>query len=85
MRISAPTRPLSLFIAGMTCGWMVLAAGRYVVNQSAVPDRLVAPLMLADTSNDVDVIVTLGAGAIGECTPNMNGVRRVTQAVRLSE
>lgn len=83
MTVAAQSRQRAVFIVGMVFGWIAQAGGRYAINNSALPDRLVAPLMLTDTSADADAIVALGAGVIGECTPNMNGVRRVAQAVRL--
>lgn len=56
---------------------------RLVVNESHFPDRLVAPLLIADTTGRADAMVVMGAGVIGDCVPNLNGVRRVLLALRL--
>ena len=56
---------------------------RLAINKSTIPDRLVAPLLLDDSSAAADAIVVLGAGVTGPCTPNLNGVRRILLAARL--
>lgn len=56
---------------------------RWIVIESSFPDLLVAPLMLADTHGTADAIVILGAGVVGDCAPNLNGLRRVLLGVRL--
>jgi uncharacterized SAM-binding protein YcdF (DUF218 family) len=43
----------------------------------------VSPLLIADSSGKADAIVVLGAGVVGECGVNQNGVRRVLLAARL--
>lgn len=56
---------------------------RQVVNDTTLADRLVAPLVLPDTSGQADVIVVPAAGVTGLCTPNRNSLQRVLLAVRL--
>lgn len=56
---------------------------RQVVNDTTLADRLVAPLILPDTSGQADVIVVPAAGVTGFCTPNRNSLQRVLLAVRL--
>src|SRR5688572_21423285 len=55
----------------------------YVVNHSAFPDRLVAPLLRPDTAGRGDVIVAPAAGVTAACTANLNSVRRVLLAAKL--
>jgi uncharacterized SAM-binding protein YcdF (DUF218 family)/lysophospholipase L1-like esterase len=71
------------FLAGFLCGLLAVISARLVVNETGFADRLVAPLVLPDTSGPADAIVVLGAGLVGECEPNTNAVRRVLLASRL--
>jgi uncharacterized SAM-binding protein YcdF (DUF218 family)/lysophospholipase L1-like esterase len=54
-----------------------------VVNRTSFPDRLVGPLLRSDTSGHADAIVVLGAGIVGQCGVNNNGLRRSVLAARL--
>lgn len=72
----------SRFAAGLFAGLLLVYGGRVLVNETTFADRLVAPLLRPDTAGPADVIVVPGAGVIGECIPNDNGLRRVLHAVR---
>lgn len=72
-----------LFFIGAVAGVMTIVVGRAVIRESAFPDRLVAPLLTADTAGPAQAIVVLGAGVVGDCVPNLNGVRRVLHGARL--
>jgi len=67
----------------MLCGFFLVLAVRFVINETTIPDRVLSPFLVDDTSADADAIVVLGAGVVGECSPNLNGVRRVLLAARL--
>ena len=71
------------FLAGLLCGVLLVFAGRWVVNRTSFPDRLVGPLLRSDTGGHADAIVVLGAGVVGECGVNNNGLRRSVLAARL--
>lgn len=71
------------FLAGVVTTLLVLYAGRMAINKGEFPDRLVAPLLVPDTNGRADAIVVMGAGVVGPCTPNLNGMRRVLLAARL--
>ena len=60
---------------------MLLA--RLAINESTIPDRFLAPMLLDDSSAPADAIVVLGAGVIGDCVPNLNGMRRVLLGAKL--
>jgi len=60
---------------------LVVATG-WLINRTPVADWIVAPLLVADATGPVDVIVVLGAGVIADCVPNQHGMRRVLLAVR---
>lgn len=64
-------------------GIVSVLAFRQVVNDTTLADRLVAPLVLPDTSGPADVIVVPAAGVTGLCTPNRNSLQRALLAVRL--
>jgi uncharacterized SAM-binding protein YcdF (DUF218 family) len=55
-----------------------------LVNETAIADRIVAPLLVADTGGAAEVIVVLGAGVTGAgaCVPNHNSVQRVLHGAR---
>jgi uncharacterized SAM-binding protein YcdF (DUF218 family)/lysophospholipase L1-like esterase len=76
-------RPWLWFLVGAVSGWLALAAVYGLVNSTLIADRLVAPLLRADTAGAADAIVVLGAGVIGECTPNQSGILRTLLASRL--
>jgi uncharacterized SAM-binding protein YcdF (DUF218 family)/lysophospholipase L1-like esterase len=57
--------------------------GGFAINRTAFADRLIAPLLIPDTKGQADAIVVMGAGVVGECTPNLNGLRRVILASHL--
>ena len=69
-------------LIGLLCGVALVFGGRWIINRTTLADWLVAPLLLADTQGRADVIVAMGAGVVGDCVPNLNGVRRVLYAAR---
>lgn len=71
------------FPVGLICGCLCLIGLREAIVESTVPDWIVAPLLVPDTAGDADAIVVLGAGVVGDCVPNLNGVRRVLLGARL--
>lgn len=81
MRIRLPgTRP---FWTGVVCGVAAIWLGRLVINETTIPDRLIAPMLMSNSSANADAIVVLGAGVIGDCVPNLNSTRRVVLGARL--
>jgi uncharacterized SAM-binding protein YcdF (DUF218 family)/lysophospholipase L1-like esterase len=75
--------PTGRFLVGVLCGCVLIVGGRELVNETTFADRLVRPLLRGDTHGPADAIVVLGAGVIGPCIPNDNGVRRVLHGARL--
>ena len=71
------------FLTGVLCGVVLVFAARFAINRTNVADWLVSPLLIADSQGKADAIVVLGAGVVGECGVNQNGVRRVLLAARL--
>jgi uncharacterized SAM-binding protein YcdF (DUF218 family)/lysophospholipase L1-like esterase len=71
------------FAAGVFSGIVLLGGARVLINQTALADFLVSPLVLADTDARSDAIVVAGAGLIGNCMLNLHGVRRVLLAAEL--
>jgi uncharacterized SAM-binding protein YcdF (DUF218 family) len=71
------------FWTGVAAGAALVFLGRLAINESTIPDRLLAPLLLDDSSARADAIVVLGAGVIGQCVPNLNGMRRALLGARL--
>lgn len=67
----------------MLCGILLLLGLRLAINNTSLPDRIVAPLVLADTAGQADAIVVLGAGLVGRCVLNLNALRRVMLAAQL--
>jgi uncharacterized SAM-binding protein YcdF (DUF218 family)/lysophospholipase L1-like esterase len=61
----------------MACSALLILGTRFAINHTQNADRLVRPLLLEDTAGDADAIVVLGAGVVGRCVPNHNGVQRV--------
>jgi uncharacterized SAM-binding protein YcdF (DUF218 family) len=62
---------------------VAIVGGQYVINRTTFADRLIAPLLMPDSVSPADAIVVMGAGVIGDCGTNQNGVRRVLLAARL--
>lgn len=71
------------FWTGVVVGVALVLLARLAINLSTIPDRLLAPMLLEDSSAHADAIVVLGAGVIGDCVPNLNGVRRAALGARL--
>lgn len=69
--------------AGVGLGVVMVWLFVLVVDETSLADHVVAPLVLGDTPGQADAIVVLGAGTIGECTPNHYALRRSLLAVRL--
>jgi uncharacterized SAM-binding protein YcdF (DUF218 family) len=70
------------FLAGVLCGVAGVLAATTIVNNTPIADWLVGPLLVRDGADRADAIVVLGAGVVGGCEPNQNGVRRVLLAAR---
>ncbi len=70
------------FLAGLLSGIVLVLVVRAAINETSVADWLVAPLLVADGDGAADALVVPGAGVVGGCVPNLNGVRRVLLAVR---
>jgi uncharacterized SAM-binding protein YcdF (DUF218 family)/lysophospholipase L1-like esterase len=75
--------PSRTFWVGLLCGVGLVLVGRWAINESTIPDRLVGPLLLGDSAAPADAIVVLGGGVIGDCVPNLNSMRRTVRAARL--
>jgi uncharacterized SAM-binding protein YcdF (DUF218 family)/lysophospholipase L1-like esterase len=80
---AARRRRRRVFLAGLLCGVLLVYAVRYAINETTLADRLVAPLVLADSQGDADVIVVIAAGVFGGCEPNHFAVRRTLLGVKL--
>ncbi|MEZ5283256.1 MAG: ElyC/SanA/YdcF family protein [Vicinamibacterales bacterium] len=76
-------RPGRPFWIGVASGVALLLLARWAINESTIPDRLVAPLLLGDSTARAEAIVVLGGGVIGDCVPNLNSMRRTVRAARL--
>jgi uncharacterized SAM-binding protein YcdF (DUF218 family)/lysophospholipase L1-like esterase len=84
MALSGLTRLRSrTFWAGVITGIALVFLARLVINETTFPDHLIAPLLVDDSAARADAIVVLGAGVIGDCTANVNGVRRAMLGARL--
>ena len=70
------------FLAGILCGVVGFIAVKKIINETPMADWLVSPLLVIDAAERADAIVVLGAGVVGSCEPNQNGVRRVLLAAR---
>lgn len=77
--LSPPRRLLRTVLVGA----LAIGAARLLIEKTPLADWVVSPLVAADAIGPVDAIVVAGAGVIGECEPNNNGVRRVLLAARL--
>lgn len=71
------------FWTGVITGVAMVFLARFAVNETTFPDHLVAPLLVDDSAARADAIVVLGAGVIGECVANVNGMRRAMLGARL--
>jgi uncharacterized SAM-binding protein YcdF (DUF218 family)/lysophospholipase L1-like esterase len=71
------------FGIGVVVGVVLVSGLRLLINETEFADALVAPLLTEDSIGNADAIVVMGAGVIGDCIPNLSGVRRVIHAVRL--
>ena len=71
------------FCTGVATGVVLVLGLRLLTNETEFADAAVAPLLVEDSVTNADAIVVMGAGVIGDCVPNLNGVRRVIHAVRL--
>jgi uncharacterized SAM-binding protein YcdF (DUF218 family)/lysophospholipase L1-like esterase len=69
--------------ASVVLGLVLIYATRLGVNRTSVADWLVSPLVVADSTELADAIVVAGAGVVGDCEPNHNGVQRVLLAARI--
>ena len=67
----------------MITGIALTFMARLAINESTIADHLIAPLLVDDSPAGADAIVVLGAGVIGDCTANVNGVRRAMLGARL--
>ena len=82
-RLAKCTRSMRPFVLGAVTGTAVIFGGQYAINQTTLADGIIAPLLTSDTEGGADAIVVLGAGVVGECGTNNNGVRRVLRAAEL--
>ena len=57
MRFRTPRNRAFWF--GLISGVGLVLAGRVVVNQTSIPDRLIAPLLMSDSTANADAIGTL--------------------------
>jgi uncharacterized SAM-binding protein YcdF (DUF218 family)/lysophospholipase L1-like esterase len=70
------------FVIGVLIGVVLVFAVRFAINETTVADALIAPLLTDDSGGTADAIVVMGAGVIGQCSPNLNGVWRVLRGAR---
>ena len=71
------------FLSGVVAGVGLILALRVFINETPVADWIVSPLLVEDTTGAVDAIVVPGAGVVGECSTNLNGLHRAFRAARL--
>ena len=71
------------FWTGVVAGVGLVVLARLAINETTIPDRLLAPLLVDDSSAQADAIVVLGASVIGDCVPNLNGMRRILLGTKL--
>ena len=60
-----------------------LLLGWIAINNTALADVLMVPLLVTDTTESADALVVAGAGLIGHCELNLNGLRRTILAAQL--
>jgi uncharacterized SAM-binding protein YcdF (DUF218 family) len=70
------------FLSGALFALVALVAGQELLNETTLPDRLIAGLLVPDTTGNADAIVVPGAGVTGPCAPNTNAVQRTLHAAR---
>jgi uncharacterized SAM-binding protein YcdF (DUF218 family)/lysophospholipase L1-like esterase len=71
------------FWIGMITGIALVFLAQLAINESRFPDRLIGPMLVDDSAARGDAIVVLGAGVIGDCVANLNGMRRAMLGARL--
>jgi uncharacterized SAM-binding protein YcdF (DUF218 family) len=71
------------FLAGVICGVAAVFVTRLIINETSLPDLLIAPLLMDDSSAPADAIVVLGGAVIGTCVTNSNSMRRVVRGAGL--
>lgn len=67
----------------MVAGIALVFALRLFINETPVADWVISPLLVDDIAGDVDAIVVPGAGVVGDCSTNLNGLHRAFRAARL--
>ena len=83
LRRERPAGPVGGLVFASVVGLVIVATIRFAINYTTVADWVVGPLVIADRIQPADAIVVAGAGVIGDCEPNQNGVQRVLLAARL--
>ncbi len=71
------------FWTGVITGIALVFLAQLAINESSFPDHLVGPMLVDDSAASGDAIVVLGAGVIGDCVANLNGMRRAMLGARL--
>jgi len=71
------------FWTGVIAGIALVFLAQLAINESTIPDRLLGPLLMDDSPANADAIVVLGAGVIGDCDANLNGMRRAILGAKL--
>jgi uncharacterized SAM-binding protein YcdF (DUF218 family)/lysophospholipase L1-like esterase len=68
----------------MCAGVLLVLVLAVVIDESPIADWVVNPLLVPDGTGaePADAVVVLGAGVIGDCSPNNNALRRVILGVR---
>src|SRR5688572_2758843 len=69
----------------MCAGVLLVFAVKLAINETPIADWIVNPLLVPNAAGlePVDAVVVLGAGVIGDCSPNTNALRRVVLGARL--
>src|SRR5688500_16881325 len=67
----------------MVLGIALVFLAREVAEETPLVDWFVMPLLTSDTTARADVMVVMGAGITGSCTPNHSGLQRVLLAADL--
>ncbi len=71
------------FWIGVIAGIALVFVAQLAINESTIPDRLLGPMLIDDSAAPADAIVVLGAGVIGDCVANSNGLRRAILGAKL--